>query len=900
MSDIDLERRARDRFDALADLEPTLLNSELDNLERAEPTLAARVAELLAADREAGTSTGRLVGQIFGSLERATFESLLGLELGPYRLESFLGAGGMGAVYAARRFQGFVQEVAIKLLRPGSSGVGSRVRFERERQLLASLDHPNIARLIGGGLTLEGQPYLVMELVRGEAITTYADQRRLGVTARLQLLIEVAAAVGHAHRRLVVHRDIKPGNVLVDSDGRPRLLDFGIATVLEGSSIESGSFSTGVLTAEGGRPLTPGYASPEQVEGGELGTGSDQYSLAALTCELLVGEGPLRFESAAWIEIRKGYQQKRARTLDEIWAALPADEAASRAERRGTDSRGLLRAIRGDLSRILAKALAHDPEERYPSVERFSADLEAYLAGRPVAARQPTLRYRCGKFVRRNPVATALGLLCLVLASFLLFRELDIARELELERDLARMEQRRAEEARLNSLAVASFWVGLFADADPRLHTGRILSISELLARGAGKTRSESGNDPEVKAQLLTAIATARQHLGELDAAAPLFEEALALRRQVLVKDADKEARLALAAAFAASSRNERLRGRFSEAEAHGREAIAIFRSETTTDEGDLAAALDDWAEALHELGRLEEARHPYLESIELRRRRFGPNDLRVAESLDHFALLQRNSGQFAEAIELYRSALVIRRAVLPADHRSFYGSLHALGLVEHDMGLNEQARATLKEALGQLRRIYEPPHPELALALNDLGWVEIDLDRDVEAEVHLREALEQRRQLYQGDHPELVQTLGGLGVLMTRRGRLAEAGVLVEEALAISLRLFGEQHPYVAVSRRYRADWLARSGRAAEAIQEVEKAIAVFAAGSGSTHPDFWRAQLQLAELLCQQGDPRGDHLVQEAVAGLESALGRNLPGPPRKAALNCTWAQKRQEGPG
>ena len=878
-SSLERERRAREIFDAAVELAADDQAAYLARVGAGDPELQKLVAELLAAD--GGSAAGELAAEawsggvarsVLAAFERASFESHIGKQVGPYRLEAFLGAGGMGAVYLGRRQQGFVMEVAIKLLRPGPIDAAAAFRFERERQLLASLDHPLIARLLDGGVSDDGLPYLVMERIRGLPITHHADQQKLGIEARIELVIASASAVAHAHRRLIVHRDLKPSNLLIDEEGRPKLLDFGIAKVLEGSPFEHEP-----LTATGSRPLTPGYASPEQFTGQSLGTASDQYSLAALTFELLVGRTPLPAGLKSWEELAEFYRQSAPPSLAASFASLDPAAQLACGKARSLEPAQLRKRLDDDLERILAKALARDVEDRYPTIEAFAADLDAWRRGRPVAARKPTFFYRSRKFCRRNKLLATLGALSCLLAAFLLFREWRSSRELAAERDAARLEQHRAEKERTRSRAVARFLVELFGEADPRRHGGRALSVEELLERGARAAEAQQAVDAETRALLLTAIADAEQNLGALDPATQLYRRALELR-QPAAGASDSESRLAFAAALDALGKNERLSGRFAEAENASRAALEIHREERDTPAEALAENLDNLAEALHELGRLDEAEAPYLEALALRRQRFGDRSELVAESLDHFALLERNRGRFAAANRLYREALAIRQQILPAGDPAIAETLHVIGMLEHDQGHLDLARQALEEALAALRRAYQPPHPLLALCLNDLGMLEIDLHLDAAAEAHLREAVAQRRRLYSGDHPELVQSLGGLGGLLARGGRFGEAETLLGEALTRALRLFGENHVYVAITRQHLADLWSRRGRFEQALNELERALEILRVTLGQDHPVYWRAKAQHALMACRAPETRSAAAATAALDQATAALARLL----------------------
>jgi eukaryotic-like serine/threonine-protein kinase len=419
--------------------------------------------------------------------------------LGPYRIVGEIGRGGMGAVFrAVRDDDQYHKEVAIKVVMQGVDNDLVRERFRSERQILASFDHPNIARLLDGGSTDDGRPYLVMELVDGRPITLYARDRPL--RERLALFRQVCSAVSDAHRKLVVHRDIKPGNILVGPDGVPRLLDFGIAKILEGGP---GGGATGLLH----RMMTPEYASPEQVRGEPITTASDVYSLGVVLYELVTGERPHRLAGRDLLDLARLHDSDPARPSSVVGPAC------------GPDWARLRRRLRGDLDTIILKALRREPDRRYASVDLLAEDIERHLDGRPVLARPDTAVYRAGKFVRRHRAGvTAVAVLALVAAaaSWNLAAQ---ARRVERERD-------RAQE-------VSRFLIRLFRVSSPSEARGNALTAREVLEEGVSRIRGDLSGRPDVRATLLQTLGTAYQRLGLGDAAAPLLQESLRLRSEI-------------------------------------------------------------------------------------------------------------------------------------------------------------------------------------------------------------------------------------------------------------------------------------------------------------------------------------------------------------------------------
>ena len=499
-----------------------------------DPALRADLERLLAADEEAGDflddSASDWAATLIEELERATAEPTLdeGALIGPYRIVRTLGQGGMGTVYLADRADGqFEQRVALKLIRPGMGRHEILRRFLQERQILARLQHPNIARLLDGGITAEGQPYFAMEFVDGQPITEYCDARRLGIDERLHLFRAVAEAVAYAHLNLVVHRDIKPSNILVTERGVPKLLDFGIAKLLH----ETDSEDTLIETQAGLQVMTPEYAAPEQVRGDAVTTATDTYALGVALYELLTGHRPYYFDKRTPAEIERVIcNQPPARPSTVIARATDAPQSDGStaaitpetiAAARALPMRRLRRHLSGDLDTILLKALRKEPHRRYANAEAFVEDLRRLREGHPVRARKDTVGYRVRAFVRRHRagVATTVAVAVLLLAG--------------LGGSLLQMRSAASEAARTE--AVRDFVVDLF-DAPPD-NLNRPFAASDLLTRGAVRAQTEWAGRPEVQADLLALLGTLSAQQGLPEQARTLHEQALTVRHSLYGPD---------------------------------------------------------------------------------------------------------------------------------------------------------------------------------------------------------------------------------------------------------------------------------------------------------------------------------------------------------------------------
>jgi eukaryotic-like serine/threonine-protein kinase len=498
----------------------------LQSLGERSPTLVARLKDLLDDHRA-------LVQE--GFLEKARFglpnsSGLAGQPLGPYTLISQIGQGGMGSVWLAERSDGrFERRVAVKFLNLALTGTGGEERFKREGSILGRLAHERIAGLLDAGVSPSGQPYLVLDYVEGEHIDSYCDEKKLDIEARIRLFLEVLVAVAHAHANLVVHRDLKPPNVLVSKDGQVKLLDFGIAKLLERESPDGAATA---LTIDGGRVMTPEYAAPEQVTGAPVTTATDVYALGVLLYVLLTGQHPLGRNLRSAADLVKAIVDTEPTRASDVVAPVKAhaEETTSHAARRTTTPEKLSRALRGDLDTIVAKALKKDPQQRYTSVTAFADDLRRYLQHEPIRARPDTVAYRAAKFVRRNRVALALATVAVLAILAGLIGTLIQARTARIQRDFAFQQLKRNQEhdELMNFLLV---------DAAP----GKAISVSDLLDRAAQVVEKRHSADPVRRADLLMWIGDNYSSKDQTAQARVLVEKAYQVTRGL--SDAEIRAR---------------------------------------------------------------------------------------------------------------------------------------------------------------------------------------------------------------------------------------------------------------------------------------------------------------------------------------------------------------------
>ena len=776
-------RQARELFDRAVDLpaeeRKALLAAECAGNE----VLLRAVKDLLAADAMEGDLEEALPsGDLLEALEDERDRRWLGAELGPWRLLERIGHGGMGSVFLAERAdRAFEKRVAVKLLPLWMSRHEDRRRFERERQILAALEHPHIARLLDGGTSEEGMPYLVMEYVEGLPLTEYCDHHRLSLEERIDLLRRVAETVAFAHQNLVVHRDLKAANILVTENGEPRLLDFGIAKLLEGSEILGGMATTRTR----GDFLTLGYASPEQITGEPITTASDVYSLGVLLYELLLGRRPFDWQGRSPGDIEN--------TLRTSAPAAPSDVVRGRREVPGTlDPEALAarlqlrpgtlaRRLKGDLDNIVLRTLRFEPSKRYASAQELGDDLYRLRHGLPVRARSAGRVYKVRKWVGRNAVlTTALLALMVFLLGFgvLSWRQ---NQRLAAERDIALREKARAE-------LVAQFLVDSFEQADPNRNRGEQLTAREILESGARQVSRELEGEPELEAELLVVLGRVHVRLGLYEQARPLLERALELRQKHLPRD-----------------------------------HLSI------------AESLHEWAELLHDEGEFDEAEKTARQAVALRRTR---NPQKAAQSLHLLARIRRAQDAREESITLHKQALEIQRLHLGNEHPEVVHGLVLLARGLRFRGLREPAAEILEEALTIQERLFPGDHPDTGRLLVEISRLLKVNSRLAEAEIRAERALSMNRRLFGNVHPSVSSALNALASIHRELGEFEEAGELYQESLDLERRLLGTENLRFAIALYNQAYFLHLSlGRPAEAVPLFEEALEIAIRTVGEEH---------------------------------------------------------------
>jgi len=774
--------------------------------------------------------------------------------IGPYRIVSEAGRGGMGTVYVAERADGqYRRRVALKVVRDDLVAPGIVRRFLEERQILASLDHPGIAGLLEGGLTEEGAPWYAMEFVEGLRIDRWCDDRSLSLGRRIELFLDVCAAVSHAHGCLVLHRDLKPSNILVTPEGLVRLLDFGVGRFLAPTEGALGGASE--ATGTWARWLTPDYASPEQLRGGVTTTASDVYALGVLLHELLTGERPRVGVS--------GTQPVPPSTtipvVSRIGASPDGSNPAERARLRGTTPQGLRRQLTGDLDAVVLQALQVDPADRYRTVEALAADLRAHLGGYPVSARGASRRYRLQRYLvrRRTPIAVATTF---ALAG--VFFGITHTRGIAVERDLARAEAERAEE-------IATFIQELFAESDPLVAGAGPRSVQDFLASGAGRLRTELSTQPERRAALLRVIGKIYENLGEYADAEALMLDALEVRAAHLEPNHDL-----LLESIQDLGALRRRQGAYAEADSLLRRVLAA-RSNGSSHLRH-AEALEELAELRRLEADLVSADSLNRKALELRTAAVGPRHRLVSNSLTALAIVARQRDDLATAERYHEEALAIRRELLGDDHAYVAESLRNLAIVLHAGARYAEARKLYEEALDIQLRVLGPRHPMVGLTRNSYGALLWAMDEPSVAAEQYELALELQRHALGPAHPRLATSISNAALTVLELGEFDRAEALAREGVEMRLSLLDPDHPSVATGRNVLAFVLRRIGRNEEAEVELREADRIYVERLGPDHPSVATNRSSLAFVRAALGDgPGAEDLFREAL-DIYGRLGR------------------------
>jgi serine/threonine protein kinase/tetratricopeptide (TPR) repeat protein len=831
-----------------------------------------REAERILADKTAAEEfLERPAADVLGGATDTPDDPAIGSLIGPYRIERVIGSGGMGVVYQAiRDDREYERRVAVKLLQPGLPHHDLVERFRNERQILAALEHPNIAGLLDGGTTSDGRPYLVMEFIDGRPVDRYVAEHDLPVKDRLQLFRKVCTAVAFAHRNLIVHRDLKPSNILVTDDGEPKLLDFGIAKLLDPASIPGSDD----LTRSGMRAMSPNYASPEQIVGRPITTASDVYSLGVVLYQLLTGELPRRFDDYSLASMDREFERQPT-----------APSAAIRGE-----SPRVARRLEGDIDAIVLKSLRDEPEHRYPSVDDLDDDLRRHLNEEPVSARRGTFFYRTGKLLRRHAFgAAAIGLVVSLAVSFTA---------------AVIVQQRRTAHERDRAAQIADFMISIFEESSPEMSGDSNVNVREVLARGSQRIEQEFADFPDTQADLLLSVGRVYSHLGLQTDAVPLLRRCVSLRESsggtsspelpealnelsnVLMELGDSEEPRALldraaeisrslgrngrgelvyslrllgrrsailaeyeiaigyfeealetaersfgadsyevAGVLAEAAMAESDLGRYQQSEAHSLRAIEIFSSGAEPRHAELLVSLTNLGNDYWLMGRYPEAAEYIGRAIEIHERIADPDDPNMGTLLNNLANVYADQGEIEKSISMYRRSLEVKLRGYDETSPTVLATRHNLAFGLYDLGRVDEARVQWLGVLSGCREVM-PDSPRTAVVLHSLARVEHILGRDRAAEDHIGESLGILEKTVDVGHRSLVFATMTQSRFRLAAGNPAEAETLLRR-IPTGPGAGGDSGPakWHAEALRHLAEILIVTGRLDEAVKTLDRA---------------------------------------------------------------------------
>ena len=852
-------RRMWDVFHEAVERAPGERAAFLDGACAGDESLRRELEEMLASHEQSPSFLERpdLLEPLLQAEDWA--ERLVGERIGHYRIAELIGEGGMGVVYAAEQQEPIRRRVALKLIKLGMDTREVIARFESERQALALMDHPHIAMVHDAGVTGQGRPYFVMEMVQGVRITEYCDQHRLTTRERLELFIPVCQAVQHAHQKGIIHRDLKPSNVLVTlQDGKPvpKIIDFGVAKAIEGRLTDR------TLQTEHGKLIgTPEYMSPEQGDRDlDIDTRTDVYSLGVLLYELLVGTLPFdpdRLRKAGYAEIQRMIREEDPLSPSTRISTL-GDNSGLIAERRSTDPVALRRQLRGELDWIVMKALEKDRARRYGTASELAADVDRHLKHLPVLAGPPSTAYRARKFVRRHRMGVA------VAASFLMLL-VGFGVAMWVERERVREARDQAERQLVRAQQVSSFLVDLFERTEGSA-PGHTITARELLDRKVERLGEELKDQPEVRAALMDAIGEAYQHLGIFDSAGPMLKEGLEIRRELLGDE-----NLALSDSQTHLGVYYHKKSDFEAAEPLLREALATRRRHLDADHPAVAESLSLLGSLLNRMGEYAESEALLREALEIQRRA-GRDDSRLtATILSELAALLDKKGDYDAAEPMYREALSVGRG----SGHSTVRILGNFGGMLYNKGDYVAAEPILREALAEARERFGDEHPNVQTSLSNLALVLHHMGDYEAAESMYREGLALTRKTHGDVHESVAIGLNNLALLHHDRGDNETAERLFREALAVQRKVVGNDHPNVAFHLNNLARVLHQRGDYDSAERLYHEALDLRRRKLPEGHPSIAASLGWLGQLLTERGDPEGaEPLLREALEIRRKAL--------------------------
>jgi non-specific serine/threonine protein kinase/serine/threonine-protein kinase len=736
--------------------------------------------------------------------------------IGPYRLLQLIGEGGMGQVWLAEQQQPVQRRVAIKLIKVGMDTREVVARFESERQALALMDHPAIAKVFDAGSTPEGRPYFVMEYVDGQPITDYCDIHRLSMRQRMELFVQVCDGVQHAHQKAIIHRDLKPSNILVtEVDGRPapRIIDFGVAKAT------SQPMDAPTIFTQVGAPIgTIGYMSPEQAgSGGEdIDTRTDVYSLGVVLYELLVGALPLDLKKLATDEALRRLREQDAPRPSTRLRSLTGESAVN-AQNRSADLSTLTRQLRGDPDAIALKALEKDRRRRYASPSELAADIERYLRDEPVLAHVPSRAYRARKYIRRHRVGVGIAA-----AMLLLLVGFAVAQAVELR--AIRKERDRADR-------ITAFMTDMFKVSDPSAARGNDIRVREVLDKASTQIVNGLAKDPEDQARLMQVMGDVYRNLG-------LFPQAESLLRR----------------------------------------ALAIEDTGSSADTADTLKSMDSLAWVLEEESRYADAEKVARDEVARRTRVFGVEDRGTIDAIRQLAFILVQEGLYAQAEPLSRQAVEIaRRKYGPLDSTTTAAE-QTLAINLSYSGKQEESEKYFREVLQADRAAYGPDDLKTLRAEGNLAAVLLHETKYAEAEPFFREVVAKLEHVLGPDHPTTLLQKGNLALALLDEERLPEAEKMFRETLEAKTRKLGPEHRSTLVTAGNLADVLRKEKKYAEAEQLDRQTYAIEQRTLGKDHTDTLMSETVLGMILSGEGHyPEAEKVLKDTYDNLLRVVGKN-----------------------
>lgn len=772
--------RVQTLFKELVDLDPDTRYERLESVKTDNPLLFEELMSLLAADSE---DTSLIDGFAIDQIDLSSISDLDGVQIGPFQIEKKIGSGGMGSVHLAHRVTGgFDQTVALKLIKYGMGSEIAIRRFETERNILARLQHPNIARLVDGGLTSEGHPWFAMDFVEGEDILSYCNRLNLSEEKRLELFLDVTEAVQYAHKNLVIHRDLKPGNIMVTGEeDKPlvKLLDFGISQIMD----ESTSDLTGM------KAMTRAYASPEQLEGKSTTTVSDIYSLGVILYQLISGCHPKQ-------------------------------------EFKSTDCKPKLMAK--ELAAISEKAMRAESAQRYETAEKFAEDIRHFKNGNPVSAMPDSRSYRVKKFIQRHKagVLSAALILILLLCGITAFAwQFRVA---ALERDRAQQEAETSEQ-------IAGFLQGLFELTDPSISSGDTLTAFTMLERGTDQIEEDLQDNPEILARMYDVLGDAYFNLWNWDKADEMYGKGLEIKYTIY-----DENHISIGSSLNDIGDMRIQTGDFEEADSLLSAALQIRRAGLENSHPDVAATLHRLGFLRERTGDTDMAEEHYLEALAIHEAGTDDESAMQAASLKNsLGGIAERKAEYEKAVANYREAIETVRTLHGEDHPRLINYLSNLGYALNLTGNSEEAEPIHLEAIEVAKKVQGERHPHTALAMNNYALFLMRQDQFEEAEEMFLDILDIYVETFGEDHPAISVFYNNLGNARDNLGDYDAALDYHQKSLDMKLDLYGEVHAQVAQSYSNLAATYENMERLGDALEYFQKALAIETEVNGELHPD-------------------------------------------------------------